>query len=321
MGNSLAICPQIYGARLGRYFSSLLNSNFGSSEVIKKHYPPHQHKNEMINTKQLYSDVYKTDGHDYGSFENQKKMRERPNAQLDIIKKYLNKHKIPDDAVVIEIGCGLGHLNSSHPNWKGFEYSNTALTLAKDIYGNNLNIFEGDARALPVESSTVDFVFSFAALEHIPEVENAFKEIERILKPNGIAVLSPAWNCRPWTVKKLEQRSYSELKISEKISKLFIPLRNNIIFRMLCSIPVRLLREVKLSIKKCPLPLEYLKLEPDFSLWEKYEHISDDDAFVSIDAHAALIYFSSRGWVCYSHQNIFKRFTCRGEEIVVSKKA
>ncbi|MBU3542826.1 class I SAM-dependent methyltransferase [Polynucleobacter sp. MWH-Loch1C5] len=274
---------------------------------------------QKLDTKQLYSDVYKADGHNYGSFDNQKKTSERPNAQLEVVKKYLKQHQITDDAVVIEIGCGLGHLNTSHKNWKGFEYSNTAVALAKELYGSDLNIFEGDARALPLAPSSVDFIFSFAALEHIPEVEKAFKEIERILKPNGIAVLSPAWNCRPWTVKKLEQRPYSELNVSEKIGKFLIPVRNNLIFRMLCSIPSRLLREVKLYISNSPLPLEYLKLEPDFSLWEKYEHISDDDAFVSIDAHAALIYFASRGWISHSHKNALTRFTCRGEEIVISK--
>lgn len=278
--------------------------------------PNDSHK---IDTKQLYSDIYKIDGYDYGSFDKQKNTLERPDAQLDIVKKYLKIYEVADDAVVIEIGCGLGHLNICHPRWKGFEYSNTAVALAKDLYGRGLNIIEGDARALPIESSSVDFIFSFAALEHIPEVENAFKEIERILKPNGIAVLNPAWNCRTWTVKKLEQRPYSELQLSEKIGKLLIPIRNNLLFRMLCSMPSRLLREVKLFSTKSQLPLEYSKLEPDFSLWQKYEHISDDDAFVSMDAHAALIYFASRGWISYSHNNMFKRFMCRGREIVVSK--
>lgn len=219
----------------------------------------------------------------------------------------------------MEIGCGLGHLNIAHPNWKGFEYSNTAVALAKQLYGNRLNIFEGDARALPIESSTVDFIFSFATLEHIPEVEKAFEEIERILKPNGIAVLLPAWNCRPWTVKKLEQRPYSELKISEKIGKFLIPLRNNFLFRAVQCLPARLFREFKIYVYKGSLNLNYKNLSPDFKLWEKYEHIADDDAFVSIDAHAAPIYFGKRGWTSYSHPNVFKRLACLGTEIVVRK--
>ena len=273
----------------------------------------------MVDSKQLYNEVYKANGHDYGEFNNQTTTSIKSNEQFDTFKKYLDSYEIPEHSVVVEIGCGLGHLNGVHPNWRGFEYSNTAVAMAKELYGNTLNIFEADARALPIESSTVDFIFSFATLEHIPEVEKAFEEIERILKPNGIVVLIPAWNCRSWTVKKLEQRPYSELKIAEKIGKFLIPLRNNILFRGLCSLPARLFREIKLYTKKNPMPLEYEKLEPDFSLWEKYEHIADDDAFVSIDAHAALVYFCSRGWASHSHPNIFKRFTCFGGGIVVSK--
>ena len=67
--------------------------------------------------------------------------------------------------------------------------------------------------------------------------------------------------------KKLEQRPYSELKVTQKIGKYLIPIRNNLLFRMLTSVPSRLLREAKLLTSKNHLPLEYLKLEPDFSLW------------------------------------------------------
>lgn len=76
---------------------------------------------------------------------------------------------------------------------------------------------QGDARDLPVPSGSVDFLFSFATLEHVPRVEEAFAEIDRVLAPNGLSLLCPAWNCRPWTVKKLQQRKYCELSLFDKM--------------------------------------------------------------------------------------------------------
>ena len=270
-------------------------------------------KVNVTDTKELYTDIYRTDGHDYG---NTSAFRTR--HLLGMVNKWISQLDLKDDAVVIEIGAALGQLSGSHQNWRGFEYSATAVQLAKEIHGPSFNISEADARDLPLETNSVDFVYSFATLEHIPEIEKVFLEIERIVKPGGVAMLAPAWNCRSWTVKKLQQRPYSELPVIDKLGKFFIPLRNNLVFRMLGSMPSRIYREIKLVLG-APVSLDYKKLEPDFSLWEKYPHISDDDAFVSIDAHAALAYFVAKKWEILSHTSFISRFMCRGEEVVVRK--
>lgn len=46
-----------------------------------------------------------------------------------------------------------------------------------------------DIRALPFEDGTYDFVFASHVLEHIREDRKAIKEIRRVLRPNGIALL------------------------------------------------------------------------------------------------------------------------------------
>jgi hypothetical protein len=158
---------------------------------------------------------------------------------------------------------------------------------------------------------------SFDTLEHIPDVEKAFDEIVRIMKPGGTAFLMPAWNCRSWTVKKLPMRRYSELFLSEKIGKFLIPLRDNLYFRLACSLPARLGREARVLLGR-KVPIDYHKLSPDFSLWARYDHTADD-AFAATDAHAALAYFVSRGWKTPSHPTFWKRFSCRDEAIVVQK--
>jgi SAM-dependent methyltransferase len=276
-------------------------------------------ESNIVNTKELYSVIYKADGHNYGQYTGSPANQIRTNNLLAIVNKHIISLNINENDTVVEIGAGLGELHLVHKNWMGFEYSTTAIELARQTYGPSLKIFEGDARNLPIASGSVDFAFSFATFEHIPEVEKAFFEIERIIKPGGVAMLAPAWNCRAWTVKKLQQRPYQDLTATQKIGKFLIPLRDNLLFRMICSMPSRVLREVKL-LCGMPIYLDYTKLEPDFTLWEKYPHISDDDAFVSMDAHAALAYFVFKKWEVLSHGSIWKRLTCRGNEIVVRKK-
>lgn len=270
-----------------------------------------------VATKSLYDAVYDLDGHNYGGVRTDAEMA-RPTAQLKLLRTWIARLSLDDDAHVVEVGCGVGHLHGCHPNWVGMEYSGTALKLAKQMRGDGLRVVECDARMLPTAPGSVDFLYSFSTLEHVPEVERAFAEFERVMKPGGVVLLAPAWNCRPWTVKKLQQRPYSELLLSERVGKFLIPLRENIAFRMAMALPQRVWRELKLIGGK-PIPLDYRNLTPRFDLWETYPHISDDDAFVSMDAHAALTFFCSRGWVPISHPNLIRRVGCRGTEIVVRK--
>jgi hypothetical protein len=46
---------------------------------------------------------------------------------------------------------------------------------------------------------------------------------------------------------------------------------------------------------------------------------TDCDAFSSMDAHAAVSYFRSRGWQVLSHPTMVKRLLIRHEPVVVRK--
>lgn len=270
-----------------------------------------------METKNIYTDLYKVDGHNYSGYDPSIVFIPSKSRHFLMITDYLNRYSIGHTLKVLEIGAALGNQHSCHPNWLGIEYSSTAVELARKIHGEKLNIHEGDARKLPFEKDSIDFIFSIDTLEHVPNVEIAFNEIIRVLKPKGIAVLSPAWNCRSWTVKKLEQRPYCELEFFEKIEKLLIPIRNSIVFRATTQLFTRFLLELKYSF--LPVKLVYKKLTPRFDLLKKYHHISDDDAFISIDSHSALIYFRKLKFNMISHPSLIKQMLARGEEIVIQK--
>jgi SAM-dependent methyltransferase len=46
-----------------------------------------------------------------------------------------------------------------------------------------------DLQDLPFDDSSYDFIFASHVLEHIPDDQMAIREIRRVLKPNGVAIL------------------------------------------------------------------------------------------------------------------------------------
>ncbi len=225
---------------------------------------------------------------------------------------------VSKNALVVEAGAGFGELHDIHPGYLGIEQSNEGVMRGQQELGAGAKLQQGDVTMLPLANSSVDFLFSYATLEHVPQINAAFAEIVRVLKPGGYAWLSPAWNCRSWTVAKLAQRPYSDLTMSQKLGKILIPVRENLIVRLLQSLPGRLSRELRLALG-LTVSLDYQPLQPDFALIEKYGHVSDDDAFVSMDAHAALAWFAGQSFQLISHPTFRERLLIRGTGILVRK--
>jgi 2-polyprenyl-3-methyl-5-hydroxy-6-metoxy-1,4-benzoquinol methylase len=100
---------------------------------------------------------------------------------------------------IIDAACGLGYgshvLASVSPASMitGIDVSDQAVTYAKCHYGNDhVNFLTG---SLPdalngYDDSSVDFVVSLEALEHVPEPEQLLASFHRILKPGGRIVVS-----------------------------------------------------------------------------------------------------------------------------------
>jgi SAM-dependent methyltransferase len=89
---------------------------------------------------------------------------------------------------ILEIGCGRGFLTRE------------VQRLAPATIGTDLNaeaVRNGvtgglrvmDARALDFHDATFDKIYSFHAIEHIPDLAGAFAEMDRVLKPGGRVLL------------------------------------------------------------------------------------------------------------------------------------
>jgi SAM-dependent methyltransferase len=214
------------------------------------------------------------------------------------------------DLLCVELGCGVGALAEVHPNWVGVEYSLTALTRINRAR----KVVNADMQVLPFSRSSVDFVFSWAALEHVPRPELVLGEIDRILRPGGIALLAPAWHVRSWAATALPIRSYRELRWADRARKALIPLWDSLAWRGCSALPRRLAREVR-ALAGDVVPFGYQRLKPNLT---EYVY-TDCDAFTSMDPHAAVHFYRSRGYEVLSHRTLCERLLSRHEPVVVRK--
>ncbi|NJP08042.1 MAG: methyltransferase domain-containing protein [Chloroflexaceae bacterium] len=211
---------------------------------------------------------------------------------------------------VLELGCGVGALSQLHRGYVGLDFSLPALQRVP----GHVRVLQGDMQCLPFTSNSVDFAFSWAALEHVPQPERVLAEIDRVLHRGGMLLLAPAWNVRSWAAKALPIRPYGELRWDERLSKATIPLRNSLLWRGSKLLPRRLWREVRLAQGQ-PLPFDYRQLAPSLV---QYTY-TDCDAFSAMDPHAAVVYFVSRGYRCLSHSTRRQRLMARYEPVIVQK--
>lgn len=108
---------------------------------------------------------------------------------------YIQQYGIGKD--VLDLCCGtglylipvLGQIKSA----VGVDFSSNMLDgFRSNLQGatpKNLQLVEADATALPLQDSSVDFVFSYTSLYHVPNVRDAIREVWRVLRHGGYAVL------------------------------------------------------------------------------------------------------------------------------------
>lgn len=206
----------------------------------------------------------------------------------------------------LELGCGRGKLERVVPHHIGLDLAFVPLRTFR-------HAVNADMEELPFLDASIGFLFSWAAIEHVPHPERVMAEVERVLRPGGVAVIAPAWHCRPWAAEGLEFRSLTELSAMQRFRKALLPLRNSLVWRAAFELPARMRREA-LALVRTP-PFTYRKLQPNLD-----EYVGTDcDAFTSMDPQMAALYFARRGWEVLSHPDLRTRMLARHEPVVVRK--
>src|SRR3989475_10784717 len=97
---------------------------------------------------------------------------------------------------VLEIGCGLGTDGAQFAK-AGADYTGVDLTeAAVELARKNFELFNlpgtfctADAENLDLNDNTFDLVYSHGVLHHTPDTARAVREIHRVLRPGGRAVV------------------------------------------------------------------------------------------------------------------------------------
>ena len=104
-----------------------------------------------------------------------------------------------DDKNILELGCGSAEITRDIASG-GSNRSITALEVDRIAHERNLAIHDlpnvkfihSGAEAIPLEDESIDVVFMFKSLHHVPldAMQIAMQEIRRVIKPGGYVYIS-----------------------------------------------------------------------------------------------------------------------------------
>lgn len=108
---------------------------------------------------------------------------------------------------VLDVGCGRGeilrHCAALGANAFGVDYAAVAVDMSADVVDRSASVAMGrigvgqaNARQLPFPASVFDRVLMFDVVEHLYpwELDEALREVHRVLKPDGVFIVHTAPN-------------------------------------------------------------------------------------------------------------------------------
>ena len=117
----------------------------------------------------------------------------------DVVVEHLHRYAMAEmfvkDKIVLDIASGEGYgsniLSKTERQVTGVDIDKQAVEKASQKYkADNLKYLHGSADKMPIDDHSIDVLVSFETIEHHDKHEEMFKEIKRVLKPNGILIMS-----------------------------------------------------------------------------------------------------------------------------------
>lgn len=99
------------------------------------------------------------------------------------------------DKIVLDIASGEGYgsniIASKSKYVYGIDISKDAIEYASQRYQKkNIQFIQGAADKIPLKNNSIDIVVSFETIEHHNKHSEMLKEIKRVLKENGVLIMS-----------------------------------------------------------------------------------------------------------------------------------
>jgi ubiquinone/menaquinone biosynthesis C-methylase UbiE len=130
--------------------------------------------------------------------------------ELDLLRRYTPHGR------VLEVGCGTGLLlRGIAPEAEsaiGLDLSKGMIEMAKK---RGLTVVQGSITALPFPDDHFDVAYSFKVLAHVERIEEALREMARVVRPGG-HVLGEFYN--PYSLRYLVKRLKPPTPISDRTS-------------------------------------------------------------------------------------------------------
>lgn len=215
-----------------------------------------------------------------------------------------------EDKRCLEIGCGRGALQDLVRDYVGVDIADTVAPYIHKPFR------ACSATDLPFGDGEFDAIWSITVLEHVPEPERALEEMRRVLRPNGLLLLGPAWHCPRWLAKGYLVRPYSDFGLAGKFVKASLSVRGARWYRAIGVMARRSASFVRSMVIRGPSRYHYRELEPN---WEVF-WMSDSDAVASLDQYETVLWFVSRGDECPSHPTWKRAFFNWSPNLVVRVK-
>lgn len=114
---------------------------------------------------------------------------------IEHLHRYAMAMELVKNKTVLDIACGEGYganlLASSAVHVIAIDIDKTTIQKAADKYKKpNLIFKNGSITQIPLTDESIDVVVCFETLEHLSDHDQLLQEIKRVLKPQGICLIS-----------------------------------------------------------------------------------------------------------------------------------
>jgi malonyl-CoA O-methyltransferase len=115
------------------------------------------------------------------------------------LQRFSGKHLMPwlpnkNRLRVLDLGSGTGFftdlLATTYKDVIGLDFSKGMLKFAKNCRNQNIQWINADAHKIPLQNESIDFIYSNLVLQWCEPLDNAIKEMLRVLKPGGLIVFT-----------------------------------------------------------------------------------------------------------------------------------
>lgn len=168
-------------------------------------------------------------------------------GRREIIQEALRRNLTSTDNEILDVGCGPGGNIWALKNFgrvTGLDLSEEALRFAKDL--GFVKLIKSDACQMPSPNESFNLISSLDVLEHIEEDEKVMREVFRILKSDGIFLVTvPAF---PWLWSAHDEalhhvRRYTRKELLSKLERTGFKIKECSYFVM-PAVPINLIRKL-----------------------------------------------------------------------------